>query len=65
MSNSIDGLTQPEAIWFGKVLHARPELQEQLPMNVLNIMLDSIGDSLDLQDRDPEKFRDRPLQFFT
>jgi hypothetical protein len=64
VSNSIDGLTQPEAIWFGKVLQARPALLEQVPKSVLNIISDSIGDSVDVQDRDPERFKDKPLNFF-
>jgi hypothetical protein len=63
--NSIDGLTQVEAVWFGKVLQARPALLKQVPKNVLSIISDSNGDSIDLQERDPESFKDEPLRFFT
>jgi hypothetical protein len=58
-------LTQIEAGWFGKVLQARPALLEKVSRNVLNIISDSLGDSLDLRERDPESFRAMPLSFFT
>ena len=64
-ANSIDGLTQAEAVWFGKVLQARPGLLEQVPKTVVDLLLDSLSDTLDLRERDASSFRDRPLRFFT
>ena len=63
--NSIDGLTLVEAAWFGEALQARPELLEQVPKNVLDLISNSLTCDLDLRERDPDSFRDRPLQFFT
>lgn len=64
-ANSIDGLTQAEAVWFGKVLQARLGLLEQVPKTVVDLLLDSLSDTLDLRERDASSFRDRPLRFFT
>lgn len=63
--NSIDGLTVAEAVWFGQVLQARPELLDPVPKTVLDLISDSLTHDLNLQNRDADKFRDRPLQFFT
>jgi hypothetical protein len=63
--SSIDGLTVAEAVWFGQVLQARPELLDPVPKTVLDLISDSLTHDLDLQDRDAKSFRDRPLQFFT
>jgi hypothetical protein len=46
-------------------MQARPSLKEQMPKNVLNIISDSFTDTIDLRERDPESFKDRPLGFFT
>jgi hypothetical protein len=62
--SSIDGLTLAEAAWFGEVLQARPELLEQVPQTVLGLISNSLTHDLDLRERDPDSFRDRPLQFF-
>ena len=63
--NSVDGLTLDEAAWFGEVLQARPELLEQVPKTVLDLISDNLTYDLDIRERDPDSFRDRPLQFFT
>jgi hypothetical protein len=63
--SSIDTLTVAEAVWFGKVLQARPELLDPVPKTVLDLISDSLTHDLDLQERDAESFRGRPLQFFT
>ncbi|CAN9174869.1 unnamed protein product [Alternaria alternata] len=60
----IEGLTQAEAVWFSKVLQARPGLLEQVPKTVLNLLLDSLFKAVDLRERDASSFRDRPLRFF-
>ena len=64
-ANSIDGLTQAEAVWFGKVLQARPGLLDQVPKAVLDLLSDSLTNDLDLRGRDSSSFRDKPLRFFT
>ena len=63
--NSIDGLTLDEAAWFGEVLQARPALLEQVPKTVLDLISDSITHDLQIRERDPDSFRDRPLHFLT
>jgi hypothetical protein len=63
--NSIDGLNLTEAAWFGKALQARPELLELVPKTVLDLISNSLTYDLDLQKRDADSFRDRPLHFFT
>jgi hypothetical protein len=63
--NSIDGLKPKEAAWFGEVLQARPELLEPVPKTVLDLISNSLTQDVDLQERDTDSFRDRPLQFFT
>ena len=63
-ANSIEGLTQAEAVWFGKVLQARPGLLEQVPKTVLDLLSDSLFEAVDLRERDASSFRDRPLRFF-
>lgn len=63
-ANSIEGLTQAEAVWFGKVLQARPGLLEQVPKTVLDLLSDSLFEAVDLCERDASSFRDRPLRFF-
>jgi hypothetical protein len=63
-ANSIEGLTQAEAIWFGKVVQARPGLLEQVPKTVLDLLLDSLFEAVDVCERDASSFRDRPLRFF-
>ncbi|CAN9250897.1 unnamed protein product [Alternaria alternata] len=60
----IEGLTQAEAVWFGKVLQARPGLLEQVPKTVLDLLSDSLFEAVDVCDRDASSFRDRPLRFF-
>ncbi|CAN9280559.1 unnamed protein product [Alternaria alternata] len=60
----IEGLTQAEAAWFGKVLQARPGLLEQVPKTVLDLLSDSLFEAVDLRERDASSFRDRPLRFF-
>ncbi|CAN9356145.1 unnamed protein product [Alternaria alternata] len=60
----IEGLTQAEAVWFGKVLQARPGLLEQVPKTVLDLLSDSLFEAVDLRERDASSFRDRPLRFF-
>ncbi|EDU47797.1 predicted protein [Pyrenophora tritici-repentis Pt-1C-BFP] len=47
-----------EAVWFGKVLQARPELLDPVPKTVLDLISDSLTHDLDLQERDAESFRD-------
>ncbi|KAI1569417.1 hypothetical protein PtrEW4_005883 [Pyrenophora tritici-repentis] len=54
----IDTLTVAEAVWFGKVLQARPELLDPVPKTVLDLISDSLTHDLDLQERDAESFRD-------
>jgi hypothetical protein len=63
--NSIDGLKPEEAAWFGEVLQARPELLEPVPKTVLDLISNSLTQDVDLQERDADSFRDKPLQFFT
>jgi hypothetical protein len=65
VANSVDELTLDEAAWFGEVLQARPELLEPVPKTVLDLISNSLTHDLDIQERDPDSFRDRPLQFFT
>ncbi|CAN9242999.1 unnamed protein product [Alternaria alternata] len=60
----IEGLTQAEAVWFGKALQARPGLLEQVPKTVLDLLSDSLFEAVDLRERDASSFRDRPLRFF-
>ncbi|KAF5852439.1 hypothetical protein GGP41_007867 [Bipolaris sorokiniana] len=60
----IDELTLVEAVWFGEVLQARPELLEPVPKAVLDLISNTLTHDLDLQGRDPDSFRSRPLQFF-
>ncbi|KAJ5022553.1 hypothetical protein J3E73DRAFT_373835 [Bipolaris maydis] len=60
----IDELTLVEAAWFGEVLQARPELLEPVPKAVLDLISNTLTHDLDLQGRDPDSFRSRPLQFF-
>ncbi|KAF1936625.1 hypothetical protein EJ02DRAFT_515697 [Clathrospora elynae] len=60
----IDGLTIDEANWFGEVLQTRPELLQPVPKTVLGLISNSLTHDLDLQERDSDSFRDRPLQFF-
>ncbi|CAN9183713.1 unnamed protein product [Alternaria alternata] len=48
----IEGLTQAEAVWFGKVLQARPGLLEQVPKTVLDLLSDSLFEAVDLRERD-------------
>ncbi|CAN9218333.1 unnamed protein product [Alternaria alternata] len=60
----IEGLTQAEAVWFGKVLQARPGLLEQVPKTVLDLLSDSLFEAVNLRERDASSFRDRPLRFF-
>jgi hypothetical protein len=62
--NSIDGLTIAEAAWFGEVLQTRPELLEPVSTTVEGLISNSLTHDLDLRERDPDSFRDRPLQFF-
>jgi hypothetical protein len=62
--NSIDELTLVEAAWFGEVLQARPELLEPVPEAVSDLISNTLTYDLDLQGRDPDSFRGRPLQFF-
>lgn len=63
--NSIEGLTEIEAAWFGKLLQARPALLDRVPSTVLDMISDSLTDVVDLRERDPESFKNRPLHFFT
>ncbi|KAJ5028945.1 hypothetical protein PSV08DRAFT_387769 [Bipolaris maydis] len=53
-----------EAIWFGKVLQARPGLLEVVPKTILDLISDSPTEALDLHELDANRFRDRPLSFF-
>jgi hypothetical protein len=62
--NSIDGLKIEQAAWFGKVLQARPELLEPVPKTALDLISHSLTQDVDLQKRDADSFRDRPLHFF-
>jgi hypothetical protein len=61
----MDKLNLDEAAWFGKVLQARPELLEPVPKAVLDLISNSLTQDVDLQERDADGFRDRPLHFFT
>jgi hypothetical protein len=63
--NSIDELKQEEALWFGKVLQARSELLGPVPKTFLDLISNSLTHDVDLQKRDADSFRDRPLHFFT
>lgn len=65
LANSIDGLTQAEAIWFGKVLQARPGLLDEIPKTILDLISGSVIETPDIHERDGNSFRDRPLSFFT
>ncbi|KAL6153209.1 hypothetical protein ACJBU6_08368 [Exserohilum turcicum] len=60
----IERLTKAEAIWFGKVLQARPGLLEVVPKTILDLISDSPTEALDLHELDANRFRDRPLSFF-
>jgi hypothetical protein len=46
-------------------LQARLELLEPVPKTVLNLISNSLTHDVDLQERDADSFRDRPLHFFT
>ncbi|KAI1676217.1 hypothetical protein KJE20_14195 [Pyrenophora tritici-repentis] len=60
----IDELTLVEAAWFGEVLQARPELLEPVPKAAVDLISNTLTYDLDVQGRDPDSFRGRPLQFF-
>ncbi|KZM19290.1 hypothetical protein ST47_g9562 [Ascochyta rabiei] len=61
----IDELRLVEAAWFGEALQARTGLLEQVPKTVFDLISNSLTHDLDLQERDVDSFRDRPLHFFT
>ncbi|KAJ6280864.1 hypothetical protein J3E71DRAFT_177581 [Bipolaris maydis] len=51
-----------EAIWFGKVLQARPGLLDEIPKTILDLISGSLTEALDIHERDVNSFRDRPLR---
>lgn len=61
---SIDGLTQAEAAWCGRMLQTRPALLKDIPKSIFSIISGSTFDTTFLQERDPEHFRGVPLSFF-
>ncbi|XP_014553168.1 hypothetical protein COCVIDRAFT_18877 [Bipolaris victoriae FI3] len=58
---ALNELTLVEAGWFGEVLQARPELLEPVPKAALDLISNTLTHDLDLQGRDLDSFRSRPL----